>query len=136
MLFHQINDWLCTGLSGCESIRQRLPPLVGILACLIPGGIMCCLLSQIRGWRPVLLSGALTVMTSLLMYVRLSAVHWPQGDAAMAGLFSGFSLIMSLSFEAMFMRIYPHLRYGLRMMTPVLSVLTTFVLWLHAGVRI
>ena len=60
MLFHQINDWLCTGLSGCESIRQRLPPLVGILACLIPGGIMCCLLSQIRGWRPVLLSGALT----------------------------------------------------------------------------
>ncbi|WP_264272132.1 hypothetical protein [Pantoea ananatis] len=69
------------------------------------------------------------------MYVRLSAGHLPQGDAAMFALFSGFILIICLAFEALLIRDYPRLRYGLRLMMALLSGCMTLALWLQAGVR-
>ncbi|WP_019106292.1 hypothetical protein [Pantoea ananatis] len=135
MLFHQLNDWLCTGLNGCVNIWHRLLPLGSIVECVIVISIMGWLLSKIYGWRPVIYSVVLAVLINLFMYVRLSAGHLPQGDAAMFALFSGFILIICLAFEALLIRDYPRLRYGLRLMMALLSGCMTLALWLQAGVR-
>jgi len=93
------------------------------------------LLSKIYGWRPVIFIVVLAVLINLFMYVRLSAGHLPQGDAAMFALFSGFSLIICLAFEALLIRDYPRLRYGLRLMMALLSGCMTMAIWFQAGVR-
>ncbi|MCW0345842.1 hypothetical protein NB703_003935 [Pantoea ananatis] len=53
----------------------------------------------------------------------------------MFALFSGFILIICLAFEALLIRDYPRLRYGLRLMMALLSGCMTLALWLQAGVR-
>ncbi|MCT6592980.1 hypothetical protein N3553_24280 [Pantoea dispersa] len=125
----------CTLLNGCGDLTQRLPTFPGILLVAVTGVFMVCLLRALYGWRTVIFSTALVGLTDLLLYVRLEAARWPQGDAAMATLFSGFIIISTLAFEGRSVGIFPHLRYALRLITPVLSVGITLVLWLQHGVR-
>lgn len=96
---------------------------------------MVWLLIALHGGRPVVLTAIPVGLTDLFMYVRLDAAQWPQGDATMATLFSGFIIINTLAFEERSVSIFPHLRFGLRLITPVLSVGITLVLWLQHGVR-
>lgn len=134
-MVNQMSVTFCTLLDGCGDLAQRLPTFQDIFLCAGPACLSVWLLSALHGWRPVVFSAVLVVLTDLFMYVRLAATQWPQGDAAMAAVFSGFCIITTLSFSGMFASVYPDLRSGLRLITPLLSVGLTLALWLQHGVR-
>lgn len=132
-MIHQITHGVCTLLSGCGDLVQRLPTLPDIFLCAVTGGFTVWVLSTLHGWRPVVFSAVLVGLTDTFMYVRLDAAHWPQGDAAMATVFSGFCIITTLSFAGMSASIYPDLRSGFRLIASVLSACLTLAFWLQGG---
>lgn len=134
-MINQISVGFCTLLNGCGDLAQRLPTLPDIFLCAVPGGFLVWVLSALHGWRPVAFSAVLVRLADLFMYVRLDAAHWPQGDAAMATVFSGFCIITTLSFAGMSASIYPDLRSGFRLFASVLSACLSLAFWLQGGLN-
>jgi len=127
---NQISIRLCAVLNGCEDFVHRLPATWTVINCIVFTGLTIGLLSKIYGWRPVAFSAGLVILADLVLYLRLDAAQWQQGDAELTMFFSLFSLIFLLPAEGGLISNYPHLKWYLRLITPALSVCFSSLLWL------